>query len=112
MVTALKIPKKYFAGTGIGTGFHRVRDGRDRDEKTRSRRTLISAHGLHDVMVYNFSFSFDSVNVSKYNIFSKAHTNDCFRELYENEWNSEVTLADDEVFIDMYLSTKKIFDYR
>jgi hypothetical protein len=41
MVTASKIPKRYFAGTGIGTGFCRVRDGRDRDEKTRSRRTLI-----------------------------------------------------------------------
>jgi hypothetical protein len=41
MVTALKIPKKYFAGTGIGTGFCRVRGGRDRDEKTRSRRTLL-----------------------------------------------------------------------
>jgi hypothetical protein len=41
MVTASKIPKRYFAGTGIGTGFCRARDGRDRDEKTRSRRTLI-----------------------------------------------------------------------
>jgi hypothetical protein len=29
-----KIPSEYFAGTGIGTGFSRVRDGRDRDEKT------------------------------------------------------------------------------
>jgi hypothetical protein len=44
MVTASKIPKKYFAGTGIGTGFCRVRDGRDRDEKTRSRRTLLKTH--------------------------------------------------------------------
>ncbi len=35
-----KIPSEYFAGTGIGTGFCRVGDDRDRGEKTRSRRTL------------------------------------------------------------------------
>jgi hypothetical protein len=29
-----KIPSEYFARTGFGTGFSRVRDGRDRDEKT------------------------------------------------------------------------------
>ena len=36
VLTASKIPKKCFAGIGIGigTGFCRVRDGRDRDEKT------------------------------------------------------------------------------
>jgi hypothetical protein len=32
-VMASKIPKKYFSGTGIGMGFCRVRDGRDRDKK-------------------------------------------------------------------------------
>jgi hypothetical protein len=35
-----KIPSEYFAGTGIGTGFCRVGDERDRGEKTRSHRTL------------------------------------------------------------------------
>ena len=30
----LKIPNEYFVGTGIGTGFHQVRDDRDRGEKT------------------------------------------------------------------------------
>ncbi len=38
-----KIPSEYFAGTGIGTGFCRVGDDRDRGEKTRSRRTLFLA---------------------------------------------------------------------
>ncbi len=55
MVTALKIPKKYFAGTGIGTGFCRVRGGRDRDEKTRSRRTLLTVYGsyhLHEKLFF------------------------------------------------------------
>jgi len=37
-----KIPSEYFAGTGIGTGFCRVGDDRDRGEKTRSHRTLVS----------------------------------------------------------------------
>jgi hypothetical protein len=35
-----KIPSEYFAGTEIGTGFCRVRDDRNRSEKTRFRRTL------------------------------------------------------------------------
>ena len=48
----LKIPNGYFVGTGFGigfgTGFCQVRDNRDRDEKTRSRRTLL---------VISFSYS-------------------------------------------------------
>ncbi len=47
MVTALKIPKKYFAGTGIGTGFVQTEHDRDRDGKTRSRRTLLKGRPLN-----------------------------------------------------------------
>jgi len=36
-----KIPSEYFAGTGIGTGFCRVGDDRNRGEKIRSPRTLV-----------------------------------------------------------------------
>jgi hypothetical protein len=35
-----EIPSEYFAGTGIGMGFCRIGDDRDRGEKIRSCRTL------------------------------------------------------------------------
>lgn len=42
-----KIPSEYFAETGIETGFCRVRDNRDRVDKSRSHWTLILSIYTH-----------------------------------------------------------------